>query len=589
MLVYLPRRWNWVGVFAASTLALTACTRPDQYSDLRPDGPPEVLAVAVNALDTRPESAGGGAALEQATFCKTQGPNDGAPGVGDDKRPDQVNLNDVTQLVYCPTDRTKGVDELISAMPEAWYVRIEFDELLDPSIEDLVPDVDDMGAPTGTYTGTLANTQPVSLKCESSKGTGLVDVPYDGYYSPAGNGISYPLGPSLVIIPSDPTVIATGAECSVTLKDNIHDKEGNQVPADQRGTAAVPYKFKIAPIQVVALTPADGDAVDPIDAGVDVTFNAPVTKASLTSGIDFSPVAQNVYVQTEAAEEYFIGADFVTSGDYTFTLKQGTVLVDQCGKSTTLGAPSVDTLTQVEFTTNALQLTGITGATEPGAKLSLAFNQYMDPATLTAADYTITPALANARVEYSASLASLVLYGDYALGTAYTFTLKSGAAIADCPGGESDTIGGPGCVTSATFTATADQVTMFTTAAAITLKSIAPKDNASESVATSAAGITLTFNQEIDPATLTAADYTISPAVALDPAANLGGPASGSYEQLNLAPTAGMFPPGTYTFTLNGTASVADKLGNTYSPGTDQVIHFTVTPPGATPPAHVCL
>jgi hypothetical protein len=578
MMVYLPRRWNWVGVFAASTLAITGCTRPDEYSDLRPEGPPEVLVVAVNALDTRPESAGGGAALEQATFCKTQGPNDGAQGAGDNKRPDQVNLNDVTPLVYCPADLSKGVDEIANAMPEAWYARIEFDELLDPSIEDLVADVDAMGKPTGTYTGTLANTQPVSLRCQSAMGTGLVDVPYDGYYSPAGNAISYPLGPSLVIIPVDPTVIATQSECTVTLKDNIHDKDGNQVPADQRG----PYKFKIAPLTVVAIDPPDGKAVDPISAGVDLTFNAPVDPASLMSAFDFAPVLANTYVQQETPEEYFIGGDFVTSGDYTFTLKAGSMLLDQCGKATTLGAASVAALTKTHFTTNALKLKGITGATEPGNKIVLAFNQYMDPDTFTAADYTITPALANAAAELDPVSGNLRLAGDYALGTTYTFTLKAGASISDCPGAE---VGS--CVTSATYTAPADQVVTFTTASAIMLKSITPKDNTSESVAAAAGGITLTFNQEIDPATLTAADYTITPAVTFT-VSNRGAAGAGSYEAVRLKPTAPL-APGTYTFTLLGTASVSDKLGNTYSPGTDQVIHFTVTAPGATPPAHVCL
>src|SRR6185312_10559035 len=118
---------------------------------------------------------------------------------------------------------------------------------------DLVADVDAMGQPTGTYTGTLKNTQPVTLKCESVTGSGLVDVPYDGYYSPSGNSISYPLGPSLVIIPNDPTVVATNSECQITLKSNITDKEGNQVPADQIG----PYKFKIAPVQVLVIDPSD--------------------------------------------------------------------------------------------------------------------------------------------------------------------------------------------------------------------------------------------------------------------------------------------------------------------------------------------
>lgn len=573
MFVYLSR-WSGYGTLA-TLFAISACTRPDLNTDLRPDGPPEVLSVSVNAPDTRDGFAGGGTSLEQVTFCKT----------GDAQRPDQVILSDESALDLCPTDLSKSVDELTNALPEAWFARIQFDELLDPSIEDLIPDVDDTGAPIGTYTGTLKNTQPVTLKCESATGSGMVDVPYDGYYSPSGNKVSYPVGPSLVIIPNDPTVVATGSECTVTIKSNVTDKDGNQVPADQIG----PYKFRIGAIEVLVIDPSDGGKQDPIAAGVDLTFNTAVTKASVASAIDFSPALPNPGVATEAPEEYFAFADFpAAGGPYTFTLKQGSMLIDQCGKATTLGAPSVDNFTQTSFTTNALAFKAVTGAIEPGNKIQIAFNQYMDPASLLASEYTITPALANAAVELSGDTSKLLVYGDFQLGTAYTFTLTSGATIDDCPGDESDTIGGPGCVKSATYTASADQTTMFTTAAAITLKSIAPKNNATESVAAAnGSGILLTFNQEIDPASFDAADYTISPAVVLT-ATNLGGPGGfASYEQLELDPAAA-WAPGAYTFTLKSTAVLQDKLGNSFSPTADQVIHFTVTA-NATPTPHTCL
>ncbi|MEO9159523.1 MAG: Ig-like domain-containing protein [Kofleriaceae bacterium] len=539
----------------------------------------------MNAPDNRDGFAGGGASLEQVTFCKTQGPNDGAAGAGDSQRPDEVILSDESALELCPTDPTKPVSELTNALPEAWYARIQFDELLDPSIEDLIPDVDAMGVPTGTYTGTLVNTQPVTLKCASVTGSGMVDVPYDGYYSPAGNKISYPVGPSLVIIPTDPTVVATGSECTVTIKSNVTDKDGNQVPADQIG----PYKFAVGAIEVLIIDPTDGGKQDPIAAGVDLTFNTAVVKASVASAIDFSPVLLNAGIQKETPEEYFAFADFPSAGGpYTFTLKQGSMLIDQCGKATTLGAPSVASFTKTTFTTNALKLKAVTGAIEPGNMIQIAFNQYMDPATLLTAEYTITPTLAGARVELSGDTSKLLVYGNFQLGTAYTFTLTTGATIDDCPGDESATIGGPGCVTSATFTASADQTTTFTTAAAITLKSIAPKDNATESVATAtSSGILLTFNQEIDPTSFDAADYTISPAETLT-ATNLGGPGGGgSYEMLELDPAVA-WAPGTYTFTLKSTAVLKDLLGNSFSPTADQVIHFTVTP-NATATPHTCL
>lgn len=583
MFVYLPR-WSRYGLFAACTLATAACNKPDLSSDLRPDGPPEVLTVSVNAPDNRDGFAGGGTSKEQVTFCKTQGPNDGAAGAGDPKRPDEVILSDESALELCPTDSTKPVDELTNALPEAWYARIQFDELLDPSIEDLVANVDAMGVPDGTYTGTLANTQPVTLKCDSATGSGKVDVPYDGYYSPAGSSLSYPLGPSLVIIPADPTVIATNSECTITLKSNITDKDGHQVPVDQIG----PYKFRVGAVEVLVIDPPDGGKQDPVAAGVDLTFNTAIDEASLDAAVDITPVpngnAAGIYSSPESAEEFFISADFPSGGGpFTFTLKQGAMILDQCGKATTLGAPSVDNFTKTTFTTNPLKLKGITGAADPGSRIQIAFNQYMDNTTLDATEFTLTPALATPPVVVESG-GILIIKGNYQLGTAYTFTLKSGATIDDCPGGEAEIFGAP-CVKSATYASPMDQTVMFTTASAITLKSIAPKDNTTETVfdatdPTSAArGIKLTFNQAMDPATLDPSDYTISPAVTLTAA-------SSGLEALRLS---GAFTPGSYTFTLKSTAVLQDFLGNSFSPAVDQVIHFTVTPNPAPPPPHTCL
>jgi hypothetical protein len=591
MFVYLPR-WSRYGTFATFALACSACTAPSEYSDLRPDGPPEVLTVSVNAIDSRATSGGDGATVEQTTFCKTSGPNDGAAGAGDPQRPDQVNTIDLVPLISCPEDLTMGVPPRTDAMPEAWYARIEFDELLDPSIEDLVANVDAMGVPDGTFTGTLANTQPVTLKCDSVAGAGQVDVPYDGYYSPSGDKISYPLGPSLVIIPTDPTVVATSSGCTVTLKENITDKDGNQVPVDQRG----PYTWKIGAITVLAIDPTSADSKqDPIAAGVDITFNTGVTSASVKAGLPtmampvststvfaFAPALLHPYAQAESAEEYFFGQDFpVSGGPYTFTLLEGAKLIDQCGKSQTLGAPSVDDQTQTSLTTNALKLGGITGATEPGNKIKITFNQYMDPSTLDpATEFSISPALAApADVENSAD-GNLLVNGNFNLGTMYTFTLKNAATIDDCPGFAAT------CVKSTTYSSPMDQVVTFTTASAILLKSVSPKDNASESAATANGnGILLTFNDDIDDATFTAASYTITPPLTLA-ATNLGSVAAGTYEQVELDPTT-PFVPGTYTFTLKGTGGgLKDRLGNAYS-GTDQVVHFTVTANNTTP--HVCL
>src|SRR5881392_2452184 len=119
-------RTHGVVVTTLGVLALAACADPTQNTDLRPEGPPEVLAVLV-MTDAAAQLQ------EQATYCK---PND-------PKRPSQVGLPDATVQQICPADGS-AVQPVTSAYPDGWYVRIMFDELLDPSIEELteLPDED---------------------------------------------------------------------------------------------------------------------------------------------------------------------------------------------------------------------------------------------------------------------------------------------------------------------------------------------------------------------------------------------------------------------------------------------------------------
>jgi len=177
-----------------------------------------------------------------------------------------------------------GVDEVTDAVPIGWYLRVQFDELLNPDIEELLPIPD-----SDLRQGSLAKSQPVVVSCAGA------NVPYDGYYNPSGNSLTWPLGPSLFIQPLDDSTIPAGADCNLMIKADVAvDKDGEHVPAAQVG----PYTFKIAPMAFVATEPAPPrdakpSAVAPEDP-VLVSFNTRVDPASLTAAeVEIRQVAKD--------------------------------------------------------------------------------------------------------------------------------------------------------------------------------------------------------------------------------------------------------------------------------------------------------
>ena len=604
---------------AAGVFAIGACSDPDQNTNLRPEGDPEVLAVlvmndAANKL------------VESATYCA---PND-------KKRPAIVGLPDFTAPEVCPVDLSKGATAVDNAYPDGWYVRIMFDELLDPSIEELteIKDPDTMEG-TDTFVGSIANTHPVKLECESVGG-GFVEVDYDGYYSPAGNAVTWPLGPSLVIKPNAPKTVATGKSCRVTINDNVVDKSGNKVPTTQRGA----YNFKIAPIQIVVIDPPDDpDSAAPIDAlqvwsdNFYVQFNTYVDPASLCDegvGMDeceFSitpedtglcstdgsfcvksrngadcPVALDTcddggyYAYSLAPfgltdTEFGFGPNAVVQTDhnYLFAFKAGSKVKDRCGVETTLAAPSAKDMTSVKFKTKPFGIKTITPGTgdltSAMKRLNVPFNNVVDVASLEVnTDYTLTPAIASGSVSGTGGGGDIIFYGNYALDTTYTFTLKADAKIKDVLGAE--------------YTVPEMKVVTWKTQPAVTLTSTADLATVIKGTPTSLVGVTFTFNQSMDATSLIpfvagVGDYTLtdSTGAAVVATTSVGAAPNGCSPtstgcqlrvRANLA-------PGAYKFTLKMGANITGVLGASYTQAADKVINFTVKNIDPPKPPITCL
>jgi hypothetical protein len=583
------------GVVAATLGALSfgiaGCDDPAQNTDLRPEGPPDVLAVLVltDAFD---------GLYETATYCR---PND-------EKRPNLVGVVYGSQEEICPANLSQTVDEVTNAYPDGWYVRIMFDELLDPEIETLTEVLDEDGNGTDTYVGSIVDSQPVTLRCESVSG-GMVTVDYDGYYSPSGNRLTWPLGPSLVIKPNDPTLVATSSQCEVTINDNVRDKSGNPVPSDQRG----PYRFQIAPIEVLAIEPADDpDGKRPVDPfvvydGVYVQFNTFVDRTSFcdegTGGneceFSFTPDEGGVgFLRlSPASTEYvfYTGPGHVDTM-YTFQFLQGGTIRDRCGKEQTFGAPSAADQTLTRFLTggfdfkNASIANGETAS--PLKKLALRFTNVVDPGSLVKdTDYTISPEPLNLDVDLGAGN-DPTLYGFFKINTEYTFTLNAGATIEDAYG--------------EVYTQAAPLTIAWKTQPAITA-TFAPADNATitKATATSPVGVTLSFNTAIKttdvaaPATrttdeltegteftLTDGNGTAVTGLTIDTPDELSCTEYGSSCVIRIRKD---LPPDTYIFTLKAGATLTDQHGDIYTQAADRVIHFTVKAPVPPPPAADCL
>jgi len=301
--------------FLATTLgalALAACGRPDLHTDLRPEGPPDLLTVMVRTTDFIPTVNGIEIQAEPAVYCKAN----------DDKVPTIIGLPSQAVYQVCPeTADDPPLTPVTNADPTNMSIRLVFDELLDTAVETLT-DTDTGGPCTATSLtcdGHLASTAPVTLMC------GGTAVAYDGYYVPNGNVVSWPPGPALVVEPTD--FIATSAACTISLKDSILDKQGNVVPADQRG----PYSFSLAAMTIIATDPQDGDEIAN-DSPAVIQFNAPIDAATVNAvdvtADDGAAVAVDLTVNGDTIEILPTSGTWAVGPDITITVPATATISD---------------------------------------------------------------------------------------------------------------------------------------------------------------------------------------------------------------------------------------------------------------------
>ncbi len=359
-----PSRLRTPGAIAVTlaTCSLMGCDDPVASTDLRSEGDPEVLTVLVmNDADSL--------VFETATFC--------APG--DEKRPGFVGGTPIGGVNICdPEDLSVGADPVVDAVPTdiaqggdgsgGWYIRVQFDELLDPNVEELIEIVDPTTMQgTGQFSGSLANTQPFTITC------GGAAIAYDGYYSPSGNSVTWPLGPSLVAFPTDRTAIPTGADCTVQINNTFTDKQGATVPAEQSGGGGE-YAFTIAPLELAAIDPAPSDpgmeAVIVPEAPVTLVFNAFIDPASLEA----AEVVITEHAETDCTDAGTVVGDaakVIEGGDGVIQIS-----VNNAGADLAWNEMSAYSITFIDDN-DVADLAGGPGALPGAADFTLCFNTDM--------------------------------------------------------------------------------------------------------------------------------------------------------------------------------------------------------------------
>lgn len=298
-----------LGILAAGCLS-----EPDLKTNLRPEGPPEVLAVLID---------------EEAAFCKYVGTT------LDEKGPGLVQ-----GVQVCPQDQADFTAPAELA-PLGFSLRIMFDELLRGDDVETLNCLDEEGNLSDPLicVGSIATTLPVELRCS---GTSAV---YDGYYYPNGNKESFPVGPALVVeSDTNSTGAATGTECTLTINEVVKDKDGNVVAS---GAGIDTFNLKIQDLTVVGTDPEDAEAVEDrgVIAGGDSIvfgFNAPIDDTSIAAAdfeiVDMAgAVVASDFAVTGTDIEIF-GAAALPAGQYTARLKSGAEIAEVNGGTLTLSA-----------------------------------------------------------------------------------------------------------------------------------------------------------------------------------------------------------------------------------------------------------
>ncbi len=285
-------------------------------------------------------------------------------------------------------------------------------------------------------------------------------------------------------------VLATSTLFTATITTGAKDPAGAALAANFVWTFTT-----AAPPTVISTVPVNGATAVAVNTAVSATFSEAMNPATITSatftltGPGATPVAGTVtYAGTTAA---FTPAAVLTTGTlYMATITTGAK--DPTGAALTANFVWTFTTAPPPTVISTIPVNGAT-AVAVNTAISATFSEAMNPATITAATFTLTgPGVTPVAgtVTYAGTTAAFTPTAVLATGTLYVATITTGAK---------DPTGAP---LAANFTWT------FTTAAPPTVVSTVPANGAT-AVAVNTA-VSATFSEAMDPATINASTFTLT-------------------------------------------------------------------------------
>ncbi len=351
--------------------------------------------------------------------------------------------------------------------------------------------------PADTSTGVSPNTSVSAAFSEAMDATTLTATTFTLTQAgrPIAASVTY-AGTTATLVPAG--TLAFGALFTATITTGAEDYRGNALAAAYAWSFTTRDAPDTTPPTVSFTDPGEDAVAVPIGAKIDVAFSKAMDPTTLTA-TTFT-VMQGTTAVTGAVTYTGLAALFTPvgalAGNSVFTATVTTGVKDLAGNA--MAAAYVWTFTTsadapvVTFTDPADKAVTVPG----GAAVDVAFNEAMDPATLTATTFTVTAGTTAVpgAVTYAGLAATFTPAAALAADTLYTATVTTGAKD---PAG---------------IALAADHVWTFTTAALpdATPPTVVFTDPTNQATGVSPSiQIQAGFSEDMDCATLDAATFTL--------------------------------------------------------------------------------